>query len=46
MQQVQFALSVIPTGCLFAMIAKLLCYAAMFTTFLRVLTTPEVDHMM
>jgi hypothetical protein len=38
MQQVEFALS--------AVIAKLLCHAAVFTTFLRVLDTPEVDHMM
>jgi hypothetical protein len=46
MQQFEFALSVIPTGCLSAVIAKLLCHAAVFTTFLRVLATPEVDHMM
>jgi hypothetical protein len=40
MQQVEFVLSVIPTGCLCAVIAKLACYAAVFTTFLRVLATP------
>jgi hypothetical protein len=43
MQQFEFALSVIPKGCLSAVIAKSLCHAAVFTTFLRVLATPEVD---
>jgi hypothetical protein len=38
MQQFEFALS--------ALIVKLLCQSAVFTTFLRVLATPEVDHMM
>jgi hypothetical protein len=38
MQQTEFALS--------ALIAKLPCHAAVFTTFLRVLAILEVDHMM
>jgi hypothetical protein len=46
MQKFEFALSVIPTGYLSAMIARLACHAAVFTTFLRMLATPEVDHMM
>jgi hypothetical protein len=46
MQQFEFALSIIPTGYLSTMIAKLPCHAAVFTTFLHVLATPEVDHMM
>jgi hypothetical protein len=33
MQQFEFALSVIPTGCLSAVIAKLPCHATVFTTF-------------
>jgi hypothetical protein len=50
MQQVEFALSVIPTGCLptgclSAMIAKLPCHVVLFTAFLRVLATPEVVQM-
>jgi hypothetical protein len=42
MQQVEFALSVIPTGCLSALVTKLPCNADV----LRVLATLQVDHMM
>jgi Na+(H+)/acetate symporter ActP len=45
MQHIEFALSIIPTGCLLAMIAKFPCHAAVFTAFLRVLATPEVGQM-
>jgi hypothetical protein len=44
MQQFEFALSVIPTGCFSAVIVKLPCHAAVFKTFLRKLTIPEVDR--
>jgi hypothetical protein len=45
MQQVEFALGVIPTECLSAMVAKLPRHAAVFTAFLRVLATPVVGQM-
>jgi hypothetical protein len=45
MQQVEFALNVIPAGCLSAMITKLQCHDAVFTVFLRMFATPEVGQM-